>query len=124
MFRFKINVNYFLKTSNCYFCAEIFYKMKKPSAYNTIEDIRNEIDHIDLSILKLLANRQEFIEEIVKYKTDQDSVIAEDRQKEVYAQRREWANDLQLNAAFIENIFKQLVQHNIERELKLLKNKP
>ncbi|WP_321285863.1 chorismate mutase [uncultured Sunxiuqinia sp.] len=98
--------------------------MKKPSACNTIEGIRNEIDHIDLSILKLLANRQEFIEEIVKYKTDQDSVIAEDRQKEVYAQRREWANDLQLNAAFIENIFKQLVQHNIERELKLLKNKP
>ena len=95
--------------------------MKKPSACNTIEEIRNEIDHIDHSILKLLANRQEFVEEIVKYKTDQDSVIAQDRQKEVYAQRREWANDLQLNADFIENIFKQLVQHNIERELKLLK---
>ena len=95
--------------------------MKNPKECENITEIRNEIDHIDRSVLELLSKRQEFVEEIVKFKTDQDSVIAPERQLEVYAKRRQWASELSLDPDFIEHIFKQLVQHNIEKELRLLK---
>jgi isochorismate pyruvate lyase len=96
--------------------------MKTPDACKNITEIRNEIDLIDHSILKLLALRQEFVEEIVKYKTDKDSVIAHDRQLVLYAKRRQWAEESGISPDFIEQFFKQLVQHNIEKELKLLNN--
>ena len=95
--------------------------MKTPADCQNITEIRNEIDHIDRSILELLSHRQEFVEAIVKFKTDQDSVIAHERQMEVYAKRRQWATELGLDPDFIEKIFKQLVHHNIEKELRLLK---
>lgn len=95
--------------------------MKKPTDCKSITEIRNEIDHIDRSILELLSHRLEFVAEIVKFKTDQNSVIAHERQLEVYTKRRQWASELNLDPDFIENIFKQLVQHNIEKELRLLK---
>ena len=95
--------------------------MKKPGSCININEIRNEIDRIDRSVLELLASRQEYVEEIVKYKTDQDAVIAHDRQLEVYANRRQWAAELGLCPDFIEQIFKYLVEHNIKKELKLLK---
>lgn len=94
--------------------------MKQAKHCNNISEIRIEIDKIDESILILLANRQEYVEEIVKFKTDSNSVIAADRQREVYAQRRQWAEELGLSPDFIEQIFKQLVKHNIEKELKIL----
>lgn len=95
--------------------------MKKAASCKSINEIRNEIDRIDHSLLELLASRQEYVEEIVKYKTDQNSVIAHDRQSEMYTKRRHWAEELGLNPDFTEHFFKLLVQHNIEKELKLLK---
>jgi len=95
--------------------------MKRPEDCSTITEIRDEIDRIDRAILKLMAERQTYVEEIVKYKTDQDAVFARERQLEVYANRRKWAEKLELSPDFIESLFKQLVQHNIEKELKLLK---
>jgi chorismate mutase-like protein len=95
--------------------------MKTPASCKNITEIRNEIDLIDHLILKLLATRQEFVEEIVKYKTDKDSVIARDRQLSMFAKRRQWAEESGLDPDFIEEIYKQLVHHNIEKELKLLK---
>lgn len=95
--------------------------MKKPEDCSSIAEIREEIDKIDRSILELMAKRQEYVEEIVKYKTDSTSVIARERQLKVYSDRRKWAAELGLSPDFIELLFKHLVQHNIERELKLLK---
>ena len=95
--------------------------MKKPGSCKNIVEVRNEIDKIDRSIMELLANRQEFVEEIVRFKTDENSVIAKDRQLEVFSKRRQWAEELGLDPDFIEYIFRQLVKHNIEKELKLLK---
>lgn len=96
-------------------------QMKKPEDCSSIAEIREEIDKIDRSIMELMAKRQEYVEEIVKYKTDPSSVIARERQLEVFATRRKWAEELGLSPDFIELLFKHLVQHNIEKELKLLK---
>ena len=96
--------------------------MKNPESCKSIEEIREEIDGIDYQILKLFSERYEFVKEIVKFKTDEASVIAENRQKEVIAKRREWAEELGLNPDLFEDIFWTLIHYNVRKELELLKN--
>ncbi len=93
-----------------------------PEDCKNIEEIRQAIDEIDYQILKLFSQRCEFVKEIVKFKTDAVSVIAENRQKEVIAKRREWATELAMNPDLFENIYWMLMHHNIQEELKMLEN--
>ncbi|MBV5348814.1 chorismate mutase, partial [bacterium] len=73
-------------------------------------------------ILKLFSERYEFVKAIVKFKTDEASVIAEIRQKEVIEKRREWAAELGLNPDLFEDIFWTLMRYNVQKELEILKN--
>jgi isochorismate pyruvate lyase len=96
--------------------------MKNPESCKSIEEIREAIDEIDYQILKLFSERYEFVKAIVKSKTDEASVIAENRQKEVIEKRREWAVELGLNPDLFEEIFWTLIRHNVQKELEILKN--
>ena len=96
--------------------------MKNPESCKSIEEIREAIDGIDYQILKLFSERYEFVKEIVKFKTDEASVIAESRQKEVIEKRREWAVELGLNPDLFEDIFGTLMRYNIQKELEILKS--
>lgn len=89
----------------------------------SIEEVREAIDGIDHQILKLFGQRYEFVKEIVKFKTDEESVIAEARQKEVIAKRREWAEELGLNPDLFEEIYWTLMRFNVKKELEILKSK-
>ena len=96
--------------------------MKNPENCKNIEEIRTAIDGIDYQILKLFSQRYEFVKEIVKFKTDEASVIAENRQTEVIEKRREWAVELGLNPDLFEDIFWILMRYNVQKELEILKN--
>jgi len=97
--------------------------MKNPESCKNIEEIRNAIDGIDYQIMKLFSERYEFVKEIVKFKTDEASVIAENRQTEVIEKRREWAVELGLNPDLFEDIFWILMRYNVQKEIEILKNK-
>jgi len=97
--------------------------IKLPSECTGKEDIRNEIDRIDQKIIRLFAQRSEFVHEIVKYKTDEESVIAKDRKELVIKQRSEWAEAAGLDKKTFEDIFNRLLQQNISEELLLLLQK-
>jgi isochorismate pyruvate lyase len=94
--------------------------MENPGSCKNIEEIREAIDGIDFQILKLYSKRFEFVKEIVKFKTDEASVIAESRQKEVILKRREWADEMGLNPDFIEEIYRKLIRANVRKELEIL----
>ena len=96
--------------------------MKNPEDYASIEEIRDAIDEIDYQIMKLFGERYDFVKEIVKFKTDEASVIAESRQEEVIAQRRAWAIELDLNPDLFEKIFWTLIRFNVQKELEILRN--
>jgi isochorismate pyruvate lyase len=96
--------------------------MKNPKSCINIEEIREAIDDIDYQIMKLYSERYEFVKEIVKFKTDETSIIAEDRQEEVIAQRRAWAIELGLNPDLFEKIYRTLMRFNIQKELDILRN--
>lgn len=94
-----------------------------PENCKNIEEIRKGIDEIDLDILRLFSQRSLFVKEIVKYKTDEESVIAVPRQKEVIRKRREWAEELGLNPDLFEEIYWSLMNFNVKKELEILKEK-
>ena len=96
--------------------------MTIPESCKNIEEIRKAIDGIDFRILELYSKRSELVESIVKFKSDEASVVAKDRQKEVIEKRREWAVKLGLNPDFIEDIYLKLIHFNVQKELEILNN--
>lgn len=97
-------------------------KIKKPCDCTSADEIRNEIDRIDRQIISLFAERHKYIEEIVKYKHDEDSIVAQERKDEVINQRKKWAADGGLNPETFKEIYTLLVESNIRHEMKILKS--
>lgn len=96
--------------------------MKNAENCENIQEIRNEIDGIDQQILELFKLRLDYVSEIVKFKSDADEIIALERQLEVFGQRREWAEQLGLNPDLIENIYRTLINWNLQKEMEIYNN--
>ncbi|MCK5802644.1 MAG: chorismate mutase [Lentisphaeria bacterium] len=94
--------------------------MKRPEQCGCIKDIRDEIDRIDQEIVRCLGERARYVHEIVKYKTDRDSVVAKDRQVVMMGKRAEWAREHGLAPELIQTIYRTLIEHNIRKELEAL----
>lgn len=97
--------------------------MKNPKQCRSIEEIRECLDEIDLQIIELLGKRLNYVKEIVKYKIDEEDIIANVRQEEVIRLRREWAKINNLDPDLVESIYKTLIQFNIQKELNIFNNK-
>jgi len=93
---------------------------KKPCECRSAEEIRNEIDRIDRQIISLFAERHKYIEEIVKYKHDENSIVAQERKEKVISQRKTWAEERGLNPDTFKQIYTLLVESNIKHEMKIL----
>jgi isochorismate pyruvate lyase len=96
--------------------------MKDPKQCNNIQEIRQVIDEIDLQIIELLGKRLSCVEEIVKFKSDEEAIIAKNRQKELIEQRREWAEKFKLDKDLIEQFYRTLLQFNVQKELQIFRN--
>ncbi len=97
--------------------------MKKASQCTSMMEIRDCIDALDKEIISLIGQRFDFVKEIVKYKTDEVSIIAKPRYENVIQTRRELATHHGLNADMIEKMYRIMMDSFIEEELKILKNK-
>jgi isochorismate pyruvate lyase len=97
---------------------------KSPSECTCKEEIRQQIDIIDKEIIALFAQRFQYVSEIVKYKNDVESVVAEDRKNHVIKARGEWAEEHGLDKQTFEQIYRFLVDHNIGKELEILEKRP
>lgn len=90
---------------------------KSPSECTGKEEIRHQIDLIDKEIISLFGLRFRYVSEIVKYKHDVESIVAQGRKDEVIKARGEWAEEQGLDKEIFEQIYRFLVEHNIEKEL-------
>jgi len=87
-------------------------------------EIRKQIDEIDREIIRLFSVRSNYVHEIVRFKTDEESVVAQERKDLVIDQRGAWAEQAGLNRQTFSDMFTRLLQQNISEELQLLrKNK-
>jgi isochorismate pyruvate lyase len=96
--------------------------VKKPGECKSAEEIRNEIDRIDRQIISLFSERHTYIEEIVKFKHDENGIVAQERKEKVINQRKTWAAESGLNPETFKEIYTLLVESNIKHEMKILKS--
>lgn len=96
--------------------------MRDSKQCKNIGEIRESIDEIDFQIIGLLGKRLCFVEEIVKFKNNEEAIVAKSRQEEVIEQRRKWAKENNLDQDLIEKIYRTLLQFNIQKELKIFRN--
>ncbi len=97
--------------------------LKEPKDCSSAEEIRNEIDKIDRQIIELFAIRHKYVEEIVRFKNDENGVIAQERKNQVILQRKNWAGELGLHSDTFAKMYTLLIETNINHELELLKKK-
>ncbi len=87
----------------------------KPHACQNITEIRNAIDVIDQEIVRLFAQRHEYVKEIVKFKNkDEVAIIAQERKELVLKQRKSWAEEHGLDSEMMEGVFRLLIDKNIQ----------
>ncbi len=96
--------------------------MKEAKDCQNIAEIRAAIDEIDHQIISSFGKRMEYVNEIVKFKSDSDGIVAKDRQLEVFQKIREWANESGLNPDLFEEIYKTLINWNVQKELEIFRN--
>ena len=97
--------------------------MRSPGDCRNIEDIRQAIDELDNQIITLFGKRFQYVKEIVKFKEkNEESIIASERREAVIQSRRALAKENGLNPDVIEELYRKLISHFIEEELKLFRN--
>lgn len=96
-----------------------------PHQCSNITEVRNEIDHIDAEIIRLLSTRSEYVREVVKYKEKTSQGIdAPERRAAVIDSRREWAKQAGLDPEVIGEIWDRLIRYFIDQEKKQVLDMP
>ena len=96
--------------------------MKEAEDCRSIDEIRDCIDEVDYHIIEAFGKRMEYVREIVKFKNDAEGIVARDRQLEVFQKRRDWAQKFGLNPDLFEEMYKLLVNWNVQKELEIFRN--
>jgi isochorismate pyruvate lyase len=97
--------------------------VKNPKDCENISEIRDAIDRIDREIIELFAKRHAYVKEIVKFKDSDEGIVALERKKQVLKQRRAWAEEAALDPGMMEDVFKLLIEKNIQMQFELYNKK-
>lgn len=85
---------------------------------NSIDEVRTNINNIDEQIVKLIAQRGEFVKQAAKFKKDNDDVKAPKRVEEVISKVKNIAKLNGANEDVIENVYKAMIDSFIKAEMK------
>ena len=93
--------------------------------FNThLSQIREGIDQLDREIFEVLAERMKAVEEIGRYKKQNDvTVFQVNRWNEIMRTRAEWAEELGLSKEFMEEVFTQIHDASIRRQTQIMLDK-
>ena len=90
---------------------------------NTLEEVRAEVDKLDGEIVSLIAKRNAYIHQAVKFKQSVEEVKATDRVEQVIRHVRNKAIELDMSANMIEELYTNLIDSMVESEIAEFRNK-
>lgn len=79
---------------------------------------REKIDTIDQAIIELIATRQHYVDQAVRFKRSVQDVQSPERVEQVIQKVRDIASQQSVDPALVERIYREMIQHFIQRELK------
>lgn len=89
-----------------------------------LEELRDKIDSIDHDLIETLSSRMKIIQLIGEYKRDNNVTIFQlERWKEIIKTRPKWAASLDLNAEYIEEIYKLIHEESLKTQTEILNTK-
>lgn len=91
--------------------------MKPPENCASIEDVRENIDALDREIVALIGRRAQYVTVAARFKTGEESVRARTPEGMLDARRR-WAEEEGLDPEVVENVYRTLIDHFVQRELR------
>jgi isochorismate pyruvate lyase len=89
---------------------------------SSLEEVRENIDRIDDSIIKLIAERAEYVRQAASFKKDENGVKAPDRVKAVLERVREKALRYGAPADIAETVYRNMIAGFIGMELDSFNN--
>jgi isochorismate pyruvate lyase len=91
--------------------------MKKEKV-ESLEQARDQIDLIDQGIIELIAARQFYVDQAVRFKRSVQDVQSPERVEAVIGKIRQQAEEQGVNVDIVERLYRDMIQHFIQRELK------
>ena len=97
-------------------------ELTKPSDCNSMDELRRQIDKLDVKIIELLANRSEFIDRATELKKSNGMPARiPERIESVVSNARNASEELDLDADLVEKIWRILIDWSIQREAEIIR---
>ena len=93
--------------------------MKKK--FKNLKEVRKNIDNVDTRLVKLIAEREFYAKEAVKFKTDRSQIIDRKRINTVLSRVKKISKQYKVSSLTVEKIWKLMIQNFIILENKLFK---
>ena len=93
--------------------------MKKK--FRNLKEVRKSIDNVDNRLVRLIAEREFYAKEAVKFKTNRSQIIDKKRINTVLSRIKKLSKKYKVNSLTIEKIWKLMIQNFIILEKKLFK---
>ena len=91
-------------------------QVRPPGHCTNMSDVRDEIDRLDRALVRLLSERQRYIERAAEIKLNRTSVRDEARIEDVIAKVLAEASKAGLSADIAEAVWRTLVERSIAHE--------
>ncbi len=97
-------------------------ELTKPDDCKSMEELRHQIDKLDIKIVELLATRSQFIDRATDLKSINGMPARiPDRIESVVSNAREAAQELDLDSDLVEKIWRILIEWSIQREAEIIR---
>lgn len=84
----------------------------------SLEQVRAKIDVIDTALIEIIATRQFYVDQAVRFKNNVQDVQAPERVEQVIHKVRTTALELGTDPDLVEHLYREMIQRFIQRELK------
>ena len=92
--------------------------MMKKEKCESLEQVREQIDQLDQQLIDLIATRQFYVDQAVRFKRTTEDAQSPERVQQVIDNVRQKAFDVGTDPDLVERIYREMIQHFIQRELK------
>ena len=97
-------------------------ELTKPADCNNMDELRHQIDKLDVKIIELLANRSKFIDRATELKKSNGMPARiPERIESVVSNARNAAEELDLDPDLVEKIWRILIDWSIQREAEIIR---
>ena len=92
-------------------------KREDSSLCDSLDDIRENIDKIDIELVNLIAKRSKFVSQAAQFKKSTTEVLAIDRVNAVISKVRVLAQEANLDPSITEKTYRAMIKAFTEQEL-------